>query len=338
MEAASRIDQGFSIKAPDGKTIAIPAAVDDASDVYAALTTPDAVKRYYDEQGYVVCRNVIPATLCDDANQAFDLEVKPYPGFIFRQATANPERHVFTASGLMLNSILNLQDLSRRRFPRFRQAGLDAITHARLRAIVENLLGDRARLVQSMYFEGNPVTWAHQDTYYLDSAETGRMVAAWIALEDISPGAGRFYVYPRSHRLELLQNRGKYSIAFHHDRYKQHVLDEIRTHGLTCHAPALRQGDVLLWAARTIHGSLETTEPQCSRSSFTAHYIPASKAFLQLQSRVVKRLNLETINDIDVHHPFDQNRLFGRTVLRLASAFPRSFQLAKTVVKKALTG
>jgi len=51
MEAASRIDQGFSIKAPDGKTIAIPAAVDDASDVYAALTTPDAVERYSDEQG-----------------------------------------------------------------------------------------------------------------------------------------------------------------------------------------------------------------------------------------------------------------------------------------------
>jgi hypothetical protein len=45
------------------------------------------------------------------------------------------------------------------------------------------------KLVQSMYFEGNPATWAHQDTYYLDSEHTGAMTAAWFAVEDIKPGA-----------------------------------------------------------------------------------------------------------------------------------------------------
>jgi len=41
---------------------------------------------------------------------------------------------------------------------------------------------------------------------YLDAEEIGRMTAAWVAVEDIAPDAGRFFVYPKSHlsrRLEI---------------------------------------------------------------------------------------------------------------------------------------
>jgi phytanoyl-CoA hydroxylase len=48
-----------------------------------------------------------------------------------------------------------------------------------------------------MYFEGNPVTWPHQDTYYLNAEEIGRMTAVWVATEDIGPGAGQFFVCPK---------------------------------------------------------------------------------------------------------------------------------------------
>ena len=57
-----------------------------------------------------------------------------------------------------------------------------------------------------MYFDGNPVTWPHQDIYYLDAEEIGRMTSAWVAVEDIAPDAGRFFVYPKSHlsrRMEI---------------------------------------------------------------------------------------------------------------------------------------
>ena len=46
-----------------------------------------------------------------------------------------------------------------------------------------------------MLFEGNPTTWPHQDTYYLDSERIGGMTAAWIAVEDIKPGAGKARIY-----------------------------------------------------------------------------------------------------------------------------------------------
>ena len=68
-------------------------------------------------------------------------------------------------------------------------------------------MGDEVKLVQSMYFEGNSATWEHQDTYYLDSEKIGSMVAGWIALEDIEADAGRFFVCPKSHLIDMgLQN------------------------------------------------------------------------------------------------------------------------------------
>jgi ectoine hydroxylase-related dioxygenase (phytanoyl-CoA dioxygenase family) len=57
--------------------------------------------------------------------------------------------------------------------------------------------------------KGNPETWAHQDTYCLDAEELGRMTAAWIALEDSHPGAGRFYVYPGSRTYAAILSRSR---------------------------------------------------------------------------------------------------------------------------------
>ena len=169
----------FSLRAPDGKTIAIPRAVDDRTDPYLKLTDPAEIRSYYDTEGYVVLRNVIPGALCDEARRSFESEVKPYPSYIYRQATAVPEKHVFTEHGHMINSILNIQDLNRRSFPGFTHAGMQILTHDALKAAVRVVLGEAGKIIQTMYFDGNPATWAHQDTYYLDSAQLGRMTAAW---------------------------------------------------------------------------------------------------------------------------------------------------------------
>lgn len=328
--------EGYSIAAPHGGRIGIPDHVDPRADSYARLTTAERRQAYYRDNGYIVLRNLVPAAACDAARAAFELEVKRYAGYLYRQASSNPERHVLTAQGHVLNSLLNIQDFDPRVFPRFRSAGLEAITCAPMREAVRILLGEAGRLVQSMYFEGNPVTWAHQDTYYLDGDPIGSMTAAWIALEDIHPGAGRFYVYPGSHRIDMAKNGGDFDIAFHHDRYKALVIDVVRRFGLQCRAPAMGKGDVLFWSAKTIHGSLETPEPARSRSSITAHFIPASGRFLQYQTRP-RQLRLESVNGIDVHCPKKQDRWVNRAVMAVEVGFPGTFQLVKKLAVKALT-
>lgn len=327
----------FTISAPEGKEIDIPVQVDDSADPYLHLKDPADIRNYYDQEGYVVIRNLIPGELCDRAKKAFEQEVKTYPGYIYRQTTANPEKNTFTDQGYVINPVLNIQDLSDRNLPEFKNAGLAIITHSNMNQAVHNLLGEDGVLVQSMYFEGNPATWAHQDTYYLDSAEIGRMTAAWIAVEDIQPGAGRFYIYPGSHKIDMAKNGGDFDIAFNHQRYKELVLKVIADYGLECRAPALRKGDVLFWAAKTIHGSLETRQPNFSRCSFTSHFIPASKPYLTFQKKI-KPLNLKSINSLSVHCPKDQNTWKNQAILSIETRFPKTFQSVKKVAMKVLLG
>lgn len=326
----------YEINAPNGALVRIPNTVNDENDIYRHLNSDASIKAYYDEHGYVVFRDLIPSNLCATSLNAFQKDVKNYAGYIYRQATANPERHRFTQRGHMENSILNIQDLSSRHFHEFKKIGLDIITHNKIQEAAAILLDDAPKLVQSMFFEGNAATWPHQDTYYLDAERIGQMTAAWIAVEDIAPGAGRFFVYPGSHKIDMQKNGGDFDIAFNHERYKQLVIDIINDHELSLHAPAMRAGDVLFWSAKTIHGSLHTTQPKYSRSSFTAHLIPQSQKFLQLQSRI-KTLNLATINGMSVHHPKSQDKLKNKFVFTLETRMPKTFQFAKKVAVKAVT-
>ena len=107
---------GYAIAAPIGERIRIPERVNRADDPYLRLVTAAQRRAYYLENGYVVMRNLVPAAACDAARAAYEREVKAYPGYLYRQASANPERHVMTASGHVLNSLLNIQDFDARAF------------------------------------------------------------------------------------------------------------------------------------------------------------------------------------------------------------------------------
>jgi phytanoyl-CoA hydroxylase len=324
----------FQIPAPTGDLIFIPDSPADDRAYFRSVDGP--ALRYLEEQGYVVLRGLLNPEACGGIRRAFVEEVKPYPGFLYRQATARAERNQVNAHGHVMNPLLNLQDLDRQHFLRLRQCALDAFTAPGVIGALRAVFGEDPKLVQSMYFEGNSATWAHQDTYYLDSERIGTMVAAWFALEDIHPGAGRFYVYARSHRIDIAKNGGDFDIAFHHDRYKKLIVELIRTQRLELRAPALAAGDVLLWNARTIHGSLPTLGTTNTRQSLTAHYIPKSHRFLQLQSRI-KPLALAEHNGIQVHCPKDQQRLQNRVTLFVESRLPGPFYLAKRLAVKAAT-
>ena len=113
---------------PGGDTVRVPADVDPVADPYLALPTPEAVRAYYGANGYVVVRGLIPVAECERARKAFAREVKPYRGAIYRQASADPEMNRFSDHGFVLNSILNIQDMNRKAFPSFREAGLAVIT------------------------------------------------------------------------------------------------------------------------------------------------------------------------------------------------------------------
>jgi phytanoyl-CoA hydroxylase len=295
-----------------------------------------ALRSYYNEQGYAIARNCIEADLCDQARKLWREEVKPFGGYMYRQATAKAERHTFNRHGWVMNPILNLQSIDPQRFPRLRSHATERVlANPRLKRVLEAVLGGPPKIVQSMYFEGNSATWEHQDSYYLDSFEVGSMTAAWIALEDIDAEAGRFFVAPGSHKLELIRQTSNNNVAQHHEIYIREVVQSIRDRGLGIRAPALRKGDVLIWNALTIHGSLNSQSEQATRASMTCHAIHADHDFLQLHTRRL-RLPVDEVRGTYVYRPKDLAKAENRAVLWLESRFPGPFYGLKRFVLSKL--
>lgn len=317
----------FEINTPTGELISIPENSSSDSQ-YFSMQELDQALLYYREQGYVVIRNCISDQLCTKARDSFIEYVKPYKGYLYRQTGGNPERNLFNERNFLMNPILNFQDVPTKILGKFRKDALAVVLNENIKIFLTNLFGELPKLMQSMYFEGNTQTWPHQDSYYLDSEKIGSMAGAWFALEDIKPGAGRFFIYPKSHLIDMFKNGGNFDVAFNHERYKKLNREIIKEYKLQCVAPALNKGDVLFWHSKTIHGSLETCQQEYSRSSLTAHYIPESHRFLQFQSKI-KRVRMKVFDGWLVNHPKSLDTHRAKAILYFETRFPRSFQFLK---------
>ena len=295
----------------------------DSDRAWPALTDAAAFREYFQREGYIVVRNALPRAVCVEAVDGFLKEVHLDNRALFlRHASARYEAHVYTDAGHMRYPIMNLQDIPGRRYPQFKAAGLALLTDPVLQRALHTLLGEPARLVHTMYFDGNQATWAHRDSRYIDPALPIAAIGAWIAAEDIDPGAGRFFVLPGSHLRPVPGERV-------HDpngaRYKA-AMAEFVAHGpLPQVAPVLKQGDLLLWSSLTIHGSLPTTAPACSRRSFTGHYIARSES-LKPPHRAGGSV---VLGGMEILHHNDRRSLAGRAAKLLRSECPRAYLLLR---------
>jgi phytanoyl-CoA hydroxylase len=288
------------------------------SDEFAMpLADPARVRRHFVDEGYVVVRGAVPASLCQAAKVAFAGEVKPSRAYFKRHASSDFERHVFTEAGFMKYPIMNIQDLPEGKYGRFRGLGLAMLAHDSVRDVMSLLLGEPGRMIHTMYFDGNQKTWAHRDSHYIDARETGRMIGVWIAAEDIHPGAGPFYVYARSHRTPTPAGLDLDRIDPNGPEYKQRMEAFADGSALRLVAPELAQGDMILWSSLTIHGSLATTQPEKSRRSFTAHYIPVSQTYLWGRKAAGSQREL-IVNDVPVTLHGDRPRGSVRAGMRQA--------------------
>jgi phytanoyl-CoA hydroxylase len=326
---ATKGDAMQVLQTPNGLTVNVPEDLSEDVSPHFALTDLDAIAAYYREHGYVVVSSVFTPEECDQIRTLWDAEIKPFKGKIYRQATAKLEPHVLNDKGWVMNPILNLQSVDPGRFPRFRRYAREQILAGkRLHEVFQRLFGEPGKVVQSMYFEGNSATWEHQDSYYLDSEHMGTMAAAWIAIEDISPTAGRFFVCPGTHKIDWKRQSAEDNVATAHEVYVQSVVDKMRETKAEVRAPALRKGDVLFWNGLTIHGSLNSHDPERARSSVTCHAIPASHKFMQYQKRITDPAT-DQVNGVRIHAPKDLASLKNRAVKAVEENFPGPFYALK---------
>lgn len=228
-------------------------------------------KEFYDENGFYIFQKLVPEDLIEKILDIYNSKILESSNYFFRQSSNRWERNKLTGYGYCEESFLNVHDYPD--YPGFCEAARQIFCLSQVREALTQLTGSvEHNLMQSMLFDLNAATPAHQDWYYLDSIPSGHLLAGWFALEDIHEDAGRFYVLPKSNQVDFdLTTEEKVSNA----PYVQKLKEYVASHQSDIYAPALKKGDVLFWNSRTIHGSLDIRNPKYSRKSLTAHYLPS---------------------------------------------------------------
>ena len=320
----------LNIKTKNGHICIVPETKEEDSvpKFKVDLDIEKAIK-FYKENGFVVLQNILNKEECRNLINSWEKEVKGFKGYMYRQASAKLERHVFNDQNWIMNPILNLQSLNPKKFPSLRK-GFEKIiaSNKNLGHFVKSTIKDKPMIVQSMYFEGNSVTWEHQDSYYLEDEMIGKMIAGWIALENIDANAGRFFVCAKSHLDDYSDMNIDNNIADNHKIFIENINKKIKDKKYKIYAPKLDAGDVLLWNSLTIHGSLDSQSKTHSRSSITFHAIRSSSKFFVLRSNL-RNLFFESHYPFNIYRPKDQRKIINKLVFYIESFSPLIFHEIK---------
>ena len=304
---------------------------DNVSPTFKVPDELNEVESYYKENGYVIINGCLSKKDCDDFTRIWQNRIKPYNGYLTRQSSEVPQKNIFNKKGWVMNSLQNIQTLSIKKLPELRYLYDSLVADNPVLAETFNQLLNtkRSRIVQSMYFEGNTRTEAHQDSYYLDDEEIGRMAACWIALENIEWNSGRFYICPGSHKIDK-SNVSKINSLFFENNYIENTYELIKSKKYEVRAPYLNKGDILIWNSLTIHGSLPDIKPSSSRSSITTHYTTADSKFRTYRYKLTE-IEVDKRKFVDVFRPYDYDKLTTILKIFLNLKFPKIISFLKKI-------
>ena len=233
------------------------------------------IKNQFHDEGFIIIRNLINEALITNILDALK-KFKSKDVYYYTQSSHTwVKSSKTTKEGYLIDSIQS--PTKQRNCGELKFAAEEIISCKRISEKLQEISGN-IKFVnwQNMLFDKSTGTIDHADTWYLDTKPRGHMIAAWIALEDINESAGRFFVYPKSHKLTIQENINK---TFKDNYlYAKFMHKFIKENNLKKFAPAMRKGDVLFWHPFTLHGSLSQKDNKYSRKSLTAHYHPVGSA------------------------------------------------------------
>ncbi|MFF8970084.1 phytanoyl-CoA dioxygenase family protein [Streptomyces sp. NPDC014995] len=153
---------------------------------------------------------------------------------------------------------------------------------ARLRHVLETLLGEEVLAAQSMFYFKPPGARGqalHQDNFYL-RVEPGTCVAAWLACDVIDRENGGLEVVPGTHRMDLFCPEEADAEASFAREYVP------PPPGLAAVPVDMAPGDVLFFNGSLVHGSQPNRSTRFRRS-FIGHYVGRSTARIGAYYRTV---------------------------------------------------
>jgi ectoine hydroxylase-related dioxygenase (phytanoyl-CoA dioxygenase family) len=214
-----------------------------------------ALAKEYNEQGYVVIKNVFSEKLIDQIIQ--DMQEK---GF-------NPDYPIET-----FRNDIRIQDLWEKSEPVKQMAA-----HPEIIKTLEMLYDREVIPFQTLNFKVGSQQKAHSDTMHFSSLPARYMCGVWVALEDITEDNGPLFYYPGSHRTpEYNFSHFKNTIEdTTYDNYPEYetFMEELMEASPFQKVKFLaKKGDALIWSSNIIHGGSAVNDPNSTRFSQVTHY------------------------------------------------------------------
>jgi phytanoyl-CoA hydroxylase len=151
---------------------------------------------------------------------------------------------------------------------------LDLIYSDKLYSILQELLEAKPLLFNGLNMEYGTEQRMHIDTFYMPPRTFGKMVATWLALEDIHPDSGPLGYYPKSNHIPAYRfSHGE--IWARHDEmpaFDAYYDKELSDRGLKAEEFCPRKGDLFIWHAQLYHGGGKINNQGLTRKSMVNHF------------------------------------------------------------------
>ena len=216
--------------------------------------------------GYMVLPGCVSSELIDQALADVDAVWRDRKHVVIDVLTDGRRTHVDEVESAARRAPHKLNDLYL-----VSHSALSIFLHERIVRMVSLILDDDVVGCNSLTFEYGSTQPAHIDHVYMTPLTPRRLVASWIALEDVQSDAGPLSLWPGSHRLRPYDFGGTYHYSpekeAQHTRYvaEQAVrFPEFRF--------MAKKGDVLLGHALLVHGGSPIDNKERTRKSMACHY------------------------------------------------------------------
>jgi len=148
-----------------------------------------------------------------------------------------------------------------------------ALSHPRIVAILNEVIGPNVKCMQSMLFfkrSGHPGRAWHQDEAFIPTRDRS-LTAAWIALDDATVDNGCLWIIPGSNRP---------AVIWPQEPTTDPGFDEVpRSYGFPNEDKAVplevQAGDVVFFDGYVLHKSNMNRSPDCPRRALISHYMSA---------------------------------------------------------------
>lgn len=239
--------------------------------------------RMFARDGYVVLEQAIPADLIEAARQALD---HAFSGGI---NNLQFECHAVAPGHIAWRPEITRHPAKALDIHHFSSTIRQLILNDKITEFLGLIFDSKAFVSQTLGFLRGSAQEGHQDSAFVPYTLPRQFAASWIALEDVTIGAGELFYFPGSHRLFsefLYMDKFKSAREAVRNGYPDEAVgQEIRRHIASLYAQAkqleispsvfaARKGDVLIWHADLVHGG-NPVSSDITRKSIVTHYCPS---------------------------------------------------------------